>query len=578
MGGKLKTKLTLEELEERLSKKEIFITGEDQARRMGKKYCLLKSDSITIDDCPYKGRKTVLYRIKALKNFYLNFVIYREDSPGRRTVLDGELGGYVESEDNLSQEGSSWIFDDARVYGNARVCKNALVYDRANVYGDALVAGDAHVYGNAQVYQEAEVFSNARVYDYARIRGRSKVYDQAEVYGNAQIHEDSVFDSEHFELVLEEEDCDRWPEVFGKARVYDNAEIFGRTLVSGESSVHGNSVLHESEIRGSAGIFGNAHIYGSKISDFVKVEGNAKFDNSEASGQCHVFGTAEVGNVKLFDSSHIYDNALVTDSIVSGHSVIYGNARVYDSKVGPGAWIFDEAYVSDSWVLESSRVFGNASVQSCVLTQESKVFGGAYINVYDGADKPILLSAGAIVAGKAFIRNRDDVFQISNVGEDFGTLTAYKTTFDTIEITKGHFLGSIEDLKKIINSFYPPESKIKRTYEAILKMISVRFEPTDETDRDQQGEDYYGSRWWERMEKELVEKKGKLQQRDPQENNSVYRHIPNSTDYWYNAEGSLVSDIEDFDVKTGEDIEDIYLDKKRKKTVWERLEEEYGIR
>ena len=74
-------------------------------------------------------------------------------------------------------------------------------------------------------------------------------------------------------------------------------------------------------------------------------------------------------------------------------------------------------------------------------------------------------------------------------------------------------MGSTEDLKKIINTSYPPESKIKRTYEAILKMISVRFEPTDETDRDQKGEDYYGSRCWERMEAEIVEEKEKLQQR-----------------------------------------------------------------
>ena len=557
MGGKIKKGLKLEDF---FKKEKITIMGEEEAKRKGKKYCLLESDSITINDYPYKGSNTVLYRIKAIRNFDLSKEV---SFGGKQTVVAGELGGYVESEKNLSHVGSAWIYDDARVYDNASVWDNAVVYDRAKVFGRALVRDNASVYGNAQVYQEAEIFGNVRVYDYARIRGRSNVYDQANVYGNAQIHEDNIFDSEDFDRIMEEEaeegDTFQWPEVFGKAQVYENAEIFGRTLVSGESRVHGNSVLRGSEIRGSAGIFGNAHIYGSKISDFAKVEGNAKFDNSEASGQCHVFGTAEVGNVKLFDSSHIYDNALVTDSIVSGNSVIYGNARVRDSKVGPGAWIFDEAYVSDSWVLESSRVFGNASVQSCVLTQESKVFGGAYINVYDGADKPILLSAGAIVAGKAFIRNRDDVFQISNVGEDFGTLTAYKTTFDTIEITKGHFLGLIEDLKKIINSFYSPESKIKRTYEAILKMISVRFEPTDETDRDQQGEDYYGSRWWERMEEELVEKKGKLQERDPQENNSVYRHIPNNTDYWYNAEGSLVSDIEDFDVKTGEDIEDIYL-------------------
>ncbi len=49
-------------------KEKISIVGEEQAKKMGKKYCLLESDSITINDYPHKGVSTVLYRIKALKN------------------------------------------------------------------------------------------------------------------------------------------------------------------------------------------------------------------------------------------------------------------------------------------------------------------------------------------------------------------------------------------------------------------------------------------------------------------------------------------------------------------------------
>lgn len=557
-------------------KEKISIVGEEQAKKMGKKYCLLESDSITINDYPHKGVSTVLYRIKALKNLGLS----KDESSNRsKTVLAGEIGGYVEGEHNLSQEDSAWIYDDARVYDRAKVVGNATVYDRARVFGRASIRENARVYGNAQISQDAEVFGKARVYDYARIRGRCKVYDQANVYGNAQVHEDKVFDSEDFGRITEEEaegsTTFRWTEVFGEAQVYENAEIYGGTMVSGKSRVYGNTLLHEAELSDSAKIYGNAHVSDSKISGFAEVEGNAKFDKSEASGFCHVYGATTVEKAKLFDSSWVFDNAVVKCSEIFGSSQIFGNARVYDSKVGPNGWVFDEAYVSDSWVLESSRIFGNASVWSCVLTQESMVFGGAYIKVFDGADKPILLSAGAIVAGKAFIRNRDDVLQISNVGEDFGTLSAYKTTFDTIEITKGHFLGSAEDLKKIINASYPLGSKIKRDYEAILKMISVRFEPPDETDRDQRGEDYFGY-LWEQMKEDAEKEKETLRRRDPQENNSVYRHIPSHTECWFNAEGSLVSDIESFDIKAGDDIEIIHLDKKKKKTVWEQWEEEYG--
>lgn len=34
-------------------------------------------------------------------------------------VKQGDLGGWVEKEDNLSQDGRAWVSGDALVYGNA---------------------------------------------------------------------------------------------------------------------------------------------------------------------------------------------------------------------------------------------------------------------------------------------------------------------------------------------------------------------------------------------------------------------------------------------------------------------------
>ena len=39
----------------------------------------------------------------------------------------GELGGYIEKEENLSQEGNARVYDDARVFGNAEVYDDARV-------------------------------------------------------------------------------------------------------------------------------------------------------------------------------------------------------------------------------------------------------------------------------------------------------------------------------------------------------------------------------------------------------------------------------------------------------------------
>lgn len=72
-----------------------------------------------------------LHRIRALKDFGI--------------VKIGDLGGWVESERNLSQDGICWIYDNARVYGRAIVCDSAIVYGVARVCGIAIICNDAKV-------------------------------------------------------------------------------------------------------------------------------------------------------------------------------------------------------------------------------------------------------------------------------------------------------------------------------------------------------------------------------------------------------------------------------------------------
>ena len=95
----------------------------------------MKKFELTSEFVTFLGKK--LFRIKALVAF--------------GDVEEGELGGFVEKEENLDQSGNAWVCGNARVYGDARVCGNAQVYGDAWVYGDAQVYGDAWVCGNAQV-------------------------------------------------------------------------------------------------------------------------------------------------------------------------------------------------------------------------------------------------------------------------------------------------------------------------------------------------------------------------------------------------------------------------------------------
>ena len=66
------------------------------------------------------------------------------------------------------------MYDNAKVYGDARVYDNAWVFGdakvsgRAKVYGDARASGDALISGNAKVSDNACVFGDA---DYALVQG-----------------------------------------------------------------------------------------------------------------------------------------------------------------------------------------------------------------------------------------------------------------------------------------------------------------------------------------------------------------------------------------------------------------------
>ena len=189
----------------------------------GKKYILT---DITME---YAGHK--LYRIKAVKNFFC--------------IHKGDLGGWVESEDNLSQEGECWIYHNAKVYDNAKVFEDARVYNEAEVFGYAQVFGNAlisshvsvrdnaMVYDNAMVLNNASVSGNARVHDNATVCDDAAVYDYAMISDNAEV----CGNAKVFEYAKVRENVD----------VLDNAKVFGYVCVFGDAEIRGDAEIKSKE-------------------------------------------------------------------------------------------------------------------------------------------------------------------------------------------------------------------------------------------------------------------------------------------------------------------------------------------
>ncbi|SSZ40897.1 hypothetical protein [Bartonella grahamii] len=141
-----------------------------QKQDLGKKY-EFTDETIEIDG-------HVLHRIRALRDFGYMF--------GK--VNAGDLGGFIEKEDNLSHEGSCWIFDNARVYQNALVTDNAYVACDVIVKDSATVSDNARVVNNVHISDNAKVCDSAAIYDNVKIYGKAFVGDTSCISENVIIN------------------------------------------------------------------------------------------------------------------------------------------------------------------------------------------------------------------------------------------------------------------------------------------------------------------------------------------------------------------------------------------------------
>ena len=122
----------------------------------------------------------------------------------------GDIGGFVESESNLSTEPGdcAWIFDDAIAAGDAYV-------DR-----DACLRGDAIACGSAYVSKGSVMSGHSRAEDNAYLRGASMT-GKALASGNAQIIHD--------------------PHTMGTPILSGNCKVYG--TIQGDVRVTGSAVI-----------------------------------------------------------------------------------------------------------------------------------------------------------------------------------------------------------------------------------------------------------------------------------------------------------------------------------------------
>lgn len=316
---------------------------------MNKKYELVDDQTTTIDIDNGDGTTTpkTLKKIRALKDF--------------ADVNTGDLGGYVETEGNLSQRGNCWIYS-GKVYGTGRVQENATVYWGSTTIPDNVIIegfsrvemsinGNVGVGGNAYIANGPKIngtdpnrkiwiYDNAKVYGWARIEGYGSIFNNAHVYGicrltnkykicgNAHVHG-------HAELQSDLDD---------EIQIIDNAQVYGSTLLSGGCRVSENAqVFGGARIRDNSQIFGNAKVHG-----YARIHDDAR-----------IYGYAEVrDDASIGDRARVYDNAKIY-----GWCDVHGSARVFGD-----AQVHDEAVIKDN-----ARVYENAIVRNKAVVMKDGI-------------------------------------------------------------------------------------------------------------------------------------------------------------------------------------------------------------
>lgn len=290
-----------------------------------------------------------VYRIRALRDF---------DHPSL-SVKRGQLGGFVESEANLSHTGTCWIADDAIVSENAKVSGHALVRNKAIVEDYVQITGHASVSGFAVISNSVVIKDNATVDEHAAIDGNVVVFERARITGNTSVHD--------------------------YATVAGNAYIKGNAVPTGHADVRGNAKVCDS----------------ASIHDRVTVQGLAR-----VKGRARIYGKVLVRhNAIVTDDARINATAIIEDdALIGGAMVLTNNGPDYKITIGGEVNIRGSGRISGNATIRNWNhfmMFTNVGSENGILTIYREKVGKGYIRTatrgcFTGSTKDFLEASAKV--------------------------------------------------------------------------------------------------------------------------------------------------------------------------------------
>jgi carbonic anhydrase/acetyltransferase-like protein (isoleucine patch superfamily) len=333
---------------------------EKELIKMEKKFVLTEETRVV--------KNKTLYRIKAEKNF------------GK--VKKGELGGFVEKEENLSHGGKAWIsgnacvYGDAKVSGNAKICGIACVFENAHIHDNAYICGEAKVYGNANIYDfavisdRASVYGDVRIHDQASVRGQAWVCGHAHIYHNARIYDNACISGNV--------NVFSFSSVHGNAKVYDNVRIHDNACICGNACISGNAIIYENAcVFGDALVRGNACICEQAYVQFSRLDTDLREDlKASLRCQCNLIPENDkvIAYKIVYDNLHsLYDNKFVYEV---GEIAVCENPREDNSSCAEGLHFSNLTYWdnrADEFLSELVYLKAEIDLEDIITVQEGKI-------------------------------------------------------------------------------------------------------------------------------------------------------------------------------------------------------------
>lgn len=192
-----------------------------------KKYSILTNDKISFRD-PVDGKMVTVYRIIADKDFKVEGTIIG--------VKTGTLGGFIESESNLSQNDNCWVAHNAKIWGAATMSNNSILISNASVHGDthldqSMISDGARVF-NSEVIK-SQVYGNS-VVDNCQL-------DFSIIKGTCQLKKSTLKETRVWEAAFIKDSIVQKSMVGGTPQIInstvENCKVYGETTVKDRNIV-----------------------------------------------------------------------------------------------------------------------------------------------------------------------------------------------------------------------------------------------------------------------------------------------------------------------------------------------------